>query len=349
MKALYFLEKDKIILEDVQIPKINDDEILMKVHAAPICGTDLKILNNGHFKIKEGTKRILGHEVAGVVAEVGKNIIRYKKGNRISIAPNMGCGVCRECISGNTQLCKDYEAIGITFDGAFAEYMKIPKEFIDQGNVFIFPDSISFEEASLSEVLAVVISGAEACKISYADIVLIVGAGPIGIVHTMLARISGAQKVIVSEVLEHRRKQALKFGADIALNPSDPNFKKILLNETKSRGPDVVIIASPSAKAQEDSIEITARGGRINFFGGLPKGEDSISLKSNIIHYKSITINGTTGSNLLQYWKALELIISKKIPISKIISERFKLEDYGEAFKYASSGECLKVIFTPGI
>jgi L-iditol 2-dehydrogenase len=242
-------------------------------------------------------------------------------------------------------LCKDYEAIGITCDGAFAEYIKIPKRFIDQGNIFTFPDNISFDEASLSEVLAAAISGAEACKINYADIVLIIGAGPMGIVHTMLSCISGAQKVIISEVLEHRLNQALEFGADIALNPTDPDYQKIILKETNGRGADVVIIASPSAKAQEESLEITARGGRISFFGGLPKGEDTISLRSNLIHYNSITINGTTGSNLLQYFKALELIISKKIPISKIISKKFKFEDYEEAFKCASSGRYLKIIF----
>ena len=122
------------------------------------------------------------------------------------MAPNVGCGKCRECISGNTQLCKDYEAIGITFNGAFAEYMKVPKQFLEQGNIYVFPQNTSYEEGSLAEILATVLSGVEACRIGYSDIVLIVGAGPIGIVHTMLVKISGVQRVIVSEIKEDRER-----------------------------------------------------------------------------------------------------------------------------------------------
>lgn len=347
MQAVIYHGKGKITLEDIPVPNVSDDEVLIKVCSASICGTDIKILKNGHFKIPEGEKKILGHEVGGKVIKTGKNVTRLKIGDRVAIAPNVGCGYCKECISGNTQLCKKFEAIGITFNGAFAEYMKVPKQFIEQGNIYIFPNDISYEEGSLAEVLATVLSGAEACRIGYADIVLIIGAGPIGIVHTMLAKISGAQKVIVSETIEDRRKQALKFGADAVLNPNDSSYRNELMALSYSRGPDVIIIAAPSPKAQEESVEIVARGGRINFFGGLPKGKDFISINSNIIHYNLITVTGTTGSNVIQYRKAMELIISKRIPIIKIISKKYKLEEFEEAFEAASSGKNLKILFNP--
>lgn len=349
MKAVIYHGKGRISLENIPVPEINDNEILIKVYSALICGTDLKIINNGHFKIREGESKILGHEVGGEVVKIGKNVTGFKIGDNVSMAPNVGCGKCRECISGNTQLCKDYEAIGITFNGAFAEYMKVPQQFIEQGNIYVFPQNISYEEGSLAEILASVLSGAEACRIGYSDIVLIVGAGPIGIVHTMLVKISGAQRVIVSEIKEDRRKQALKFKADVVINPDDSDYRKRLLEETYGRGPDVIIIASPSPKAQEESVEIAARGGRINFFGGLTKDKDLISIKSNFIHYNYITVTGTTGSNVLQYRKAMELIISKRIPITKIISKRYKLEEYKAAFEAASSGKNLKILFTPSL
>lgn len=349
MKALIYNQKNKITLEEIPIPDYTEDEALIKVYSAPICGTDLKIIKNGHFKIPEGENRVLGHEVSGQVMKVGKNVTRLKVNDIVSMAPNVGCGFCDECVEGKTQLCKDYEAIGITLNGAFSEYMKIPRKFLDQGNIYIFPNTnnISYDECSLTEILATVLCGAEACKIGYSDIVLIIGAGPIGIVHTMLAKISGAQKVIVSETIEKRREQAKNFGVDALLDPNNSNFKNRLSELTYGRGPDVIIIAAPSSKAQEDSIEIVAREGRINFFGGLPKGKEFIRINSNIIHYKGVTITGTTGSSVYQYRKAVELIISKKVPIKKIISKKYRLEEFEEAFKSASSGNNLKIIFNP--
>jgi len=345
MKALIYHKKEKITLEEIPIPIIGSKDLLLKVHAAPICGTDIKIIKNGHFKIPEGEKRILGHEVGGEVVEIGKDIKKFKIGDRISLAPNIGCGYCRECISGNTQLCKDYEAIGITINGAFAEYIKISSKFIEQGNVYSFPPEISFEEASLVEMLAAVISGAESCKISYADVVLIVGVGPIGIAHTLLAKNSGAQKIIVSEISKERRTKALEFGADFVLDPKDPDFQNSLMELSYGRGPDVIIIAAPSSKAQEESVKLIARNGRINFFGGLPKGSEMININANLIHYNLITLTGTTGSNVLQYRKAAELVISKKFPVTRLVSKRYNIEDFNKAFTDANSGKFLKIVF----
>lgn len=349
MKALVYNKKNKITLEDLPIPDYSEDEALIKVYSAPICGTDLKIIGNGHFKIPESEDRILGHEVCGKVVKIGKNVTKLKINNIVSMAPNVGCGFCYECVAGRTQYCKDYKAIGITLNGAFSEYMTVPKQFIDQGNIYIFPGNIdiTYDECSLTEILSTVLSGAEECKIRYSDIVLISGAGPIGIVHTMLARISGAQKVIVSEPVEKRREQAKKFGADALLDPSESNFTDKLNELTYGRGPDVIIIAAPSPKAQEASLGIINRGGRINYFGGLPKGNEFIKINSNIIHYNNITIIGTTGSSVSQYRRAVELVIYKKIPIKKIISKKFKLEEYEKAFEEASSGDNLKIIFNP--
>ncbi|HEY5501545.1 MAG TPA: zinc-dependent dehydrogenase [Candidatus Humimicrobiaceae bacterium] len=345
MLAVVYQGKGSIKVEDVPIPEITPNEILLKVKAATICATDIKIKNFGHFKNPQDRKMILGHEVAGVIAEVGLNLRGYKKGDRISIAPNIGCGICWQCISGQSNYCEDYQAIGISMDGALAEYMRIPSGYITQGNVVNLPDSISFEEASVGEPLSTVVCGAEAVKIAPPDVVLIVGAGPMGVLHVLMAKLRGAQKVIVSEINAVRRKQALDFGADIIVNPLTENLKEIIFNASYQRGADVIIIAAPSGKAQEESLEIVARQGRINFFGGLPKGQDTINFKSNIIHYKQILLTGTTGQSIAQYRKSIEIIASGKIDIKKLISESYSLKDAEKAFERAKSEDVLKIVF----
>lgn len=345
MLAVVYQGKGLINVEEVPIPKINPDEILLKVKAASICGTDIKIKAFGHFKNPDEKKIILGHEVAGEIAEVGSNLKGFAKGARISLAPNIGCGVCLQCINGQSNYCEDYKAIGISMDGAFAEYMKIPSEYITQGNIVHLPDTISFEEASLGEPLSTVVCGAEAVNIAPPDVVLIIGAGPMGVLHIMMAKLRGAQKVIVSEINGTRRKQALDFGADIVINPEAENLKDVVTNASYGRGADVIIIAAPSGKAQEESLDLIARQGRINFFGGLPKGRDIISFKSNIVHYRQIILTGTTGQSLAQYRKSIEIITAGNIDVRKLISARYSLKDAEKAFERAKSEDVFKIVF----
>lgn len=345
MLGIVYQGDGTVRVEEVPIPVINSDEILLKVRAASICGTDLKIKNFGHFKNPENKKIILGHEVAGEIAYIGENVKNYNKGDRISLAPNIGCGVCLQCISGQSNYCENYEAIGISMDGALAEYMKIPSGYITQGNITMLPETISYEEASLGEPLSTVVCAAEAINIAPPDVVLIVGAGPMGVLHILMSKLRGAQKIVVSEINETRRKQATDFGADITVNPLTEDLSKIVMANSYSRGADAIIIAAPSGKAQEQSLELIARRGRINLFGGLPKGNDVINFKSNIIHYKQITLTGTTGQSILQYRKSIEMIASKKIDVKKLISGRFTLGEAEKAFERAKDEDVLKIVF----
>jgi L-iditol 2-dehydrogenase len=345
MIALVYRGKRKLNVEDVAVPQISENEILLKVRAASVCTTDLKIKEFGHFKNPDDKPIILGHEFSGEIAELGKNVRSMSRGMRISIAPNIGCGRCLECIRGLTNLCENYEALGINIDGAFAEFVRIPARYISQGNVFILPDNMTFEESALIEPLAAAFNGIESAGINLSDIVLIIGAGPMGILNLMLAKLRGAQKVIVSEIIPERIKIAKKFGADFVINPSKENLKSVLMELTHNRGPDVIITAVSSGKAQEESLDIIARCGRIVFFGGLPGGKDIINFKSNVVHYKQVTVTGTTGSSVIQYKKSLELTASKKIDLNRLISKKFKLSDVEKAFSSAVSPENLKVLF----
>ena len=346
MIAVIYKGKKQINVEDVPVPEISEDELLLKVRAASICGTDLKIKEFGHFKNPEDRPIILGHEFSGEIVKSGKNVKGLSKGMRVSIAPNIGCGQCRGCISGMTNLCEDYEAFGISMDGAFAEFLKVPSGYISQGNIFIMPDNMTFEEGALVEPLSAAFNGIESARINLSDIILIVGAGPMGILNLMLAKLKGAQKVIVSEIDPQRIKTAEEFGADYVINPEKQDLKSALMELSYNRGPDVIIIAVSSVSAQEESLDIIARCGRIVFFGGLPKGKDTINFKSNIVHYRQVIVTGTTGSGIVQYNKSLELAASKKIDLNKLISKKFKFPDAEEAFQCAALPENLKVLFT---
>ncbi len=347
MKALVYHKINDLRLEERDIPEINENEALIRIRAAAICSTDLRIKAHGHRDISEGSTRILGHELAGEIVEAGRKVRSLKPSMRVAIAPGIGCGNCRHCRCGMHNLCSDHNILGLGLDGGFAEYMRIPEQFISRGNILNLPDSMSFEVGSLIEPLGTVFTGAEACRIKPSDIVLIIGAGPIGIMHMMIAKVFGAQKVIVSEILRSRRDQALGFGADHVIDPAREDLKKILPDLSYGRGPDVIIIAAPSPEAQELSLELVALGGHINFFGTLPADRQVISINSNLIHYKRINIVGTTGSNVANYRRAAELLISKRLDISALISNTLPLEQAGEAFIKILSKEVYKIVLVP--
>jgi len=342
-------------IEDIVKPAIGEDEALLRVKAATICGTDLRILASGHFKIPPGTTRILENELAGQVAEVGSRVRGLISGMRIAIAPNVGCGTCEECTQGRDHLCPNYEAFGISLDGAFAEYMRIPAAFIQRGNIVLIPEGISYEEAALNEPFSCCYHGSRACRIEPGDTVLIVGAGPIGIMHLLLARLSGASTVIVSEMIEERRLQALEWGADLAINPDREDLLAAVREVSRSRGADVVIVAAPAPSAQEQSLDLAATRGRINFFGGLPQGSEFIRFKSNRVHYKEITVTGTTGSSNYEFRRSMEIMASgqactgrsERVALSRLISARFSLSEAKEAFTVAASKSALKVVINP--
>jgi threonine dehydrogenase-like Zn-dependent dehydrogenase len=319
----------------------------MRVRAASICATDLRIFNYGHFKISEGAVRILGHELVGEIVAVGEQVVYLAPGTRVAVAPNVGCGVCWECVQGNNNLCPDYDAFGITLDGGFAEYMLITALAVQQGNVVEIPDNLSFEEAALSEPLSCCYNAQQACRLTPGETMLIMGAGPMGLMNLLLARYSGAGQVIVSEVQEDRARQAAEFGADLVVDPSKRDLKEAVLEATGSRGADVVIVAVGSAALQEQAVELAARRGRVNFFAGLAAGRDRACVSSNWIHYGQVTVTGTTGSNLCQYRQTVQMLASGRLSLQPLATAKRPLHEIEEALADAASGEQLKVVVVP--
>ena len=334
-------------VEQVPRPDIGPDEMLLRVLGANICGTDLRILHGGHRQYPPGTVRIPGHEVVGEIAEVGANVEGYTMGQRVFVAPNMGSGYNRQTIAGHNNLDPDYRAIGINLDGAFAEYMRLPAAAIRQGNVMPVEETVDPAVAALIEPLACVLRGQNAVDVHGGDVVVVMGAGPIGIMHMKLAQFRGATRVIVSEPAAGRRQQALELGADRVVDPVAEDLRGVVLAESDGRGADVVIVAAPSKAAQESALAIAAIGGRVNFFGGLPKQDPFIRFDSNAVHYKELVVTGTTACSTYDCLRATEVVRSGRLDLEALVTARFPLAEAVAAFAAAADGTNLRVTLEP--
>lgn len=347
MLALVYHGPMDLRVEEIPTPEIGPDEILLKVHSASICGTDMRIYHGGHRKYPVGTVRIPGHELVGEITQVGSRVKDFTAGQCVFVAPNIGCGHCRQCISGNNNRCADYQAIGITMDGGFAEFMRIPAAFIRQGNLFHVGDDVDPGVAALTEPFACVLRGQEPLHIRAGETVLVIGAGPIGIMHAKLARLNGAGKILVSEYNAARAAQAAELGVDRVIVPTQEDLAEVIQEETGGEGADVIIVAAPAHSAQEQALSLASIGGRINFFGGLPKDRPTIQFDSNLVHYKELMVTATTACSTQDCWRASEIINSKRVDLSPLISSRFPLKEALQAFASMEEEKGLKVLLEP--
>lgn len=347
MLAAVYHGANDLRVEEVPVPKIGPGELLVRVLSASICGTDLRIVHGNHRKYAPGTVRIPGHEVVGTIAEIGAGLEGYTLGERVFVAPNMGCGHCAQCVSGNNNLCANYDAIGVTIDGGFAEFVRVPAISIQQGNVIQVSESVDPAVAALIEPFACVLRGQNAVNIRPGDVVLITGAGPIGVMHAKLARVRGAGRVVVSEPVADRAAQVKRMGADRVVNPTEEDLPAVVAEESNGRGADVIIVAAPVHAVQESALGLAAIGGRINFFGGLPKDRPHISFDSNLVHYKELVITGTTACSTNDCWQATQIVNSGRVDLSDLVSQRFPLRQAGEAFAAAEDRRSLKIVLEP--
>ena len=347
MLAAVYHGPNDLRVEQVDLPKIGAGEMLVKVISASICGTDLRIFHGNHRMYPEGTVRVPGHEVVGTIVELGEKVEGYQVGQRVFCAPNTGCGHCQQCITGNNNLCSQYDAIGVTSDGGFAEYVRIPANSVRQGNIIPISFTVDPAVAALMEPFACVLRGQNALHIQPGEVVLIIGAGPIGVMHIKLAKARGAGKVIVSEPIADRAEQAKRMGADKVINPATDDLKKALLEESDGRGANVIIVAAPVHAAQEAALDLAAISGRINYFGGLPKDRPTINFDSNLVHYKELVITATTACSTADCWQAAQIVNSGLVDLSDVVSQRFPLSQAVQAFAAAEDRKSLKIVLEP--
>jgi len=341
MKAAVLEKLGKIVVKEVSKPKIKEGEMLVKVEYCAVCGSDVRIYRRGNPRVKP--PQILGHEIAGYVVEVGKNVKDFKEGDRVALGADVPCGICDFCKNGLGNNCSINYAIGYQFQGGFAEYIPLNELTVKYGPVHKIPSNLSFEEACLAEPLACCLNGYELANLKPGETVVIIGAGPIGCMLVELAKYMGAGKIILAQRSKKRLEMAKKFSADVYISTTEENFVQRVMEETKGKGADVIMVACASISAQEEAIKVVAHRGRVNFFGGLPPGEDSINIPSNIIHYREAFILGSHGSVPRQHKIALKLL-DKYINAKDFITHKFPLEEINKAFQIVENREGMKVL-----
>lgn len=346
MLAAVFEGIENVALREVPAPEISADDILLRVEAAAICGTDLKIVAGSKTR---GVRipSILGHEIAGAIVERGANASDWTVGAGVAVAPVIACGNCLYCRGEMGNLCANRRALGYEYDGGFAEYLRVPAAAIAAGNVFRIPAGISPAAAALSEPLSCCVNGQENMGgIQPGDTVLILGAGPIGIMHLQLVKAVDGTRVIVSEPAAGRRQLARDNGADIAHDPQESSLFEPVMDATAGNGVDKIILAVGVAEVVPDLLALVRKNGAINLFAGFPAGS-RVALDINEIHYRQIHISGASASTAAQFGRALELIASGAINADAIITARYPLDQFDSAFENARQGRGLKTAIIP--
>ncbi len=363
MKALAYRGPGSLVLEERPQPHPGPGEAVLRVDACSICGTDVRIAAGSHRAYVDALGRVPGHEVVGTVVEVGEGA-GARTGDRVFVAPNYGCRHCRACRRGQVNMCDEPRAVGITEDGGFAEYLLLRKDLVDQGNLLSFStaaagpgpgepagaaaaDGLDVGVVALAEPLACALRGSRACRIGAGDVVLVYGAGPIGLFHVALARLAGAGAVVVCEPNPDRRRRAVAWGATSAHDADFDELRAALAGAGATKGADAVIVAAPVPAAQSQALELAGPWGRVNFFAGLARGHSKVEIDSNLIHYKELVVTGTSASTNEECRAALDLIVDGRVDAGSLVEARFDLASAPAAFELAASGQALKVLIAP--
>jgi L-iditol 2-dehydrogenase len=342
MKAAMYYGVGDVRYEETDIPEIGPGELLIKVGTALTCGTDVKTYKRGHPILIKHIPSLFGHEYAGTIEAVGEGVEDFKVGMRVVATNSAPCGDCFYCKRDMPNLCAELKDNLV--NGAFAEYIRVPKAVV-RWNTHQIPDSLSFRDAALTEPLACVVHGIEESNIKLGDTVVVIGAGPIGLMLIMLAKKSGASTVIASDLAELRRETALMAGADIVIDPSKEDPVERVKEETAGRGADVVIEAVGIRQTWEQAVDMTRDAGTTVLFGGAASGT-KFEVDTGRFHYGQLTIKGVFHLKPKHVERALKLIIAGDVNTDLLISHEMPVEKIGEALEMMGAGKTMKISIT---
>ncbi len=345
MKAIRYYAPGDIRVEMIDIPGCTDDEIRVKIDACAVCGTDMKAYRHGNPRIK--APMVMGHEFTGIIDTVGANVGGFSTGERIVMATSISCGECYYCKKGWRNLCVDIAPMGFGYPGGMAEYTTIPARALQNGHVIKVPDNVKAEHAALSEPLSCAVNSAGNCDIQDGDTVVVVGAGPMGIMNACVARQFGAAKIILAEINPERLAQAEEFGFDLLVNPAREDLTQIVKDNTDGIGADVAIVAAPATAPQRQALELVRKRGTVCLFASLPADNCMLEINSRIIHYGEIRLVGTSDSTGEHVAKAVEMIAGGTLPAEKLATHMLGLDEILEAFELMQSGKALRVVLKP--
>lgn len=344
MKALLLKDKQLVEYKEIPTPDCPEDGLLLKIDAVGLCGSDVRTYMHGHSKITYPV--ILGHENVGTIVEVGNNVKGYEKGEKILASPAISCGKCYYCTHNMPGLCNELIVVGHSIQGGFAQHMVIPGIAVEKGQLIKIPDGLEAENMILVELLASVIKSQERLEVSLGETVVIIGAGPIGCLHSQIASIRGATTIIMADLNNNRLNMVKKFGGTHFVDTSKNDLVKIVQALTKGIGADVVIVAAPSTQPHQPGLEMLRKEGRLSIFGGLNKDNPWSNLDANLIHYNRLKIIGDYSYSKATFELGCKLIEAGKIDTG-IITHKIKLKNIEEGIKLIQEGKAIKVVLLP--
>ena len=339
MKVAMYYNNNDVRIEEMSIPKISDDELLVKVQASGICGSDVM----EWYRLKTAP-RVLGHEIAGDIVEIGKNVKKYKVGDRVFISHHVPCNNCTFCNNNQHTLCDTLHSTNF-YPGGFAEHLRVPKINVENGT-FLIPKEMTYEEGAFIEPLACVVRGFRIAEMKPGQSILILGSGIAGLLQIKLAKARGARKIIVTDITEHRLKIAKIFGADVIINAKE-DVSKLVKKNNDGKLADLVILCAGVPSAVNQAFDSVAPGGTILLFAMTKPG---VEIPFHLFDFwnKQVKMVSTYAGAPKDIAEAIDLIKSKKVKVKDMISHRLPLSEVGKGFQLvAEAQDSIKVIIEP--
>jgi L-iditol 2-dehydrogenase len=340
--AVYYGPRD-VRIETVATPTAGAGEAVLRVLRCSVCGTDKRIYTHGQKNVVPPT--VTGHEIVGTVAEIGSGVEGLALGQRVIVATVIGCGKCIYCQRKQYNLCESFTALGYDYAGGFAEYVKIPAAAVAQGNIIFVPAEMSLERAALVEPLSCCLNGQEYLNAQPGDRGLVLGAGPIGMMHAAILKARGCSLVVVTDVSDERLSYVEEFGLGEVVNTAGaPDAAAKILEAVGGEKFDVALTANSVKSTQSDALKLVRKKGRVCFFAGIPKDDPIVPIDTNFIHYQEISVFGCFASNLNHYHEALAMVGRDDLPWDRFLTHRFKLDQMVQAFALVEKGQGIKMV-----
>ncbi|NLP00313.1 MAG: alcohol dehydrogenase catalytic domain-containing protein [Clostridiaceae bacterium] len=337
----FYAPGDVRIEEMKEIPITGEGEVLVKVEACAICGTDVKSFLVGNPRIKP--PQVMGHEFCGTIVEIGKGVDNYSIGQRVTMATTIGCGECIYCRKGRTNLCRSAEAMGFHYPGAMGPYIKIPAKAVRQGHL-VDVGNLDAVVASLSEPMSCAMNDISRVPIEELKSVLIIGLGPLGLLHAVCLREKGVKNIICVEFPGKRTDMAKEMGfTTLVPDELDDNYKKF----TESEGFDLVIVTAPHNASQGKAPAYARKGGYVSLFASLPVKDEMLSISSRTIHYNELILYGTSDSTVKHVEAAVELLRRNPERFKPLITHVMPMSDFHKAMDVIKAGDAVKIVLVP--
>ena len=346
MKAAVYMEPGCLAINDVDDPVPGPGGLVLDVDACAICGTDLRIYRHGHHRISPPA--IIGHEIAGSVAALGEGVTGWRVGDHVVLAPPAwSCGSCRACLGGKENLCEHRRALAYELPGGFAEKVAVPAPLVAGGCLHSLPEGTDPAIAAITEPLACCINGQKHLNMKADARAIVIGAGPIGLMHALLLKGKGVREIGIIDKLAVRIDRVTGSDSFMAFDGGNAGLADQVSAWSGGCGADLVVVAASSPDAYRSAFELVGRGGAVLLFAGLPFSQQEMLIDMNMIHYKELALYGSFASMPDQSREALETLTTGPPEFADLVTHSFPLDGIEEAFRTAGSLEGLKVVVRP--